>query len=300
MSPYAFFWGCTIPARFPFMESSIRSILNMLGVDYCDLEGFTCCPEKTLVKNHNSGVWETVAGRNLAVAEEAGRDLLSACTGCYSTLKSVSSRLRTYPSEMALVNDRLEPIGLKFAGTSRVRHLVELLHDQVGMRKIGENIISPLSGMRIAVHGGCHLVRPSNAIHFDDPIKPVKYDRVVEALGAESVDSSTKMLCCGGYLSRAGMQDPNLAMAAVKLKELTELGVDALTTTCPECFKVYDNFQPFIQKKGERVNVPVLTLTELMGLAFGLTAQELGISEHRIDCSPFLEKFEAIKTGVRI
>ncbi len=295
MNGYALFWGCTIPARFPFMEKSMRSVLNILDVDYQDLDGFTCCPEKSLVKNFNPALWELTAARNVSLAERAGLNILTPCNGCYGTLKGISSRLRTFPVEANRANEALAPLDLAFHGRARVEHLIEFLHDQLGLGKIRAKVVFPLRGMRLAVHGGCHLTRPSNAIHFDDPIKPAKFDALVAALGAESVDYPTKSICCGGYLSRVGMQELNLTMAGEKLKELTELGVDALTTCCPECFKIFDSFQPLLQKKGLEVSVPVLTISELAALAFGVAPEELGLKDHRVDVSPFLQKFEAIR-----
>ncbi|MEE8449645.1 MAG: CoB--CoM heterodisulfide reductase iron-sulfur subunit B family protein [Thermodesulfobacteriota bacterium] len=295
MNGYALFWGCTIPARFPFMEKSMRSVLNILDVDYQDLDGFTCCPEKSLVKNFNPALWELTAARNVSLAERAGLNIITPCNGCYGTLKGISSRLRTFPVEANRANEALAPLDLAFHGRARVEHLIEFLHDQLGLGKIRAKVVFPLRGMRLAVHGGCHLVRPSNAIHFDDPIKPAKFDALVAALGAESVDHSTKLTCCGGYLSRVGMQELNLTMAGEKLKELTELGVDALTTCCPECFKIFDSFQPLLQKKGAEVSVPILTISELAALAFGVAPEELGLKDHRVDVSPFLQKFEAIR-----
>lgn len=297
MSGYAFFWGCTIPARYPFMEKSLRMVMDILGIDYQDLDGFTCCPEKTLVKNHDEFVWTVTAARNVAVAERQGLNLLSACTGCYSTLRSVSSRLHAYPAEAAKVNEKLSQVDVAFQGKAKIKHIVEVFHDEVGLARLREHVVAPLSGMRIAVHGGCHLVRPSKAIHFDDPFKPTKYDRIIEALGALSIDTATKMLCCGGYLARTAQQDLSLEMAKRKLRDLAENGVDAMTTTCPECFKVYDNFQFMLQRKGETFHVPVLVVSELLGLAFGLPPEELGLQEHKIDCAPFLSRWEAIRAG---
>ena len=298
MGRYAFFWGCTIPARYPYMERSIRLVLETLRIDYCDLGGFTCCPEKTLVKNMRADLWETMAARNMAVAEEAGVDLMAACTGCFSTLKTVESRMRTYPIEADKINACLAEVGKVYRGKARAKHMIEVFHDEVGLSRIRDKVIYPLKGIRIAVHGGCHLVRPSSAIHFDDPFKPTKYDRIVEALGAVTVDTKTKMMCCGGYLARVGQQDMCHEMALVKLRDLRDNNVDAMTNTCPVCFKVYDNFQALIQRRGEKVHIPVLVVTELMALAFGYPPEEVGLSEHRIDCKPFLDKFEVAKQGV--
>jgi heterodisulfide reductase subunit B len=277
------------------MEKSMRAVLDILEVDYQDLDGFSCCPEKSLIKNFNPQLWELAAARNVSLAERADLNIITPCNGCYGSLKGISSRLRTFPVEANRINEALAPLNLNFQGQAQVEHLIEFFHDQLGLGKIRAKVVFPLRGMRVAVHAGCHLTRPSNAIHFDDPIKPVKYDALLAALGAESVDYPTKLLCCGGYLSRVGMQELNLTMAGDKLKELRKLGVDALTTSCPECFKIFDTFQPLMQKKGAAVSLPVLTISELAALAFGLSPEELGLKDHRVDVSPFLQKFEAIK-----
>lgn len=291
MSGYAFFWGCTIPARFPFIEKSTRLVLDRLGIEYHDLDGFTCCPEKSLVKNMNDDLWRVSAARNLAVAERKGHDITMACTGCYSTLKSVHSYLSTYPVKKKWVNDKLKTINMELDSNISVKHLISVFLDDVGLTKIREKIVVPLKRMKIAVHGGCHLVRPSKSLRFDDPLKPQKYDQLIKGLGAVSLEYNTKMFCCGGSLDRVGQHENSLQMAAKKLSELRERGADAITVVCPECFKAYDNNQFLLQRKtGEVYNIPVLTLQELMGLAFGFSSEELGLTQHKIDTTPFVDK----------
>ncbi|MEM7828640.1 MAG: heterodisulfide reductase-related iron-sulfur binding cluster, partial [Candidatus Aenigmatarchaeota archaeon] len=225
----------------------------------------------------------------------SGRGMLHVCTGCYSTLKSVNSKMNAYPKIMDEVNRVLDSLGLRVSGRCEIKHIVEFFHDDLGYRKVREKVKRPLEGIRIAVHGGCHLVRPSRAIHFDDPVKPAKYDRLVEWIGARSVYYSTKMMCCGGYLDRTGQHPRTLHMASVKLRELSSIGVDAITTTCPECFKVYDNYQFLLRKEYPEFNIPVLTLQELMALSFGFSPDELGLDQHRINTSQFVEKLNRRK-----
>lgn len=291
MSPYAFFWGCQIQSRFPFMEKSTRLLMDQLKIDYRDIDGFTCCPEKSLVKNHDADLWRLSAARNVAVAEAKGLDITMSCTGCFSTLKSVHSELTTYPYKKAQVNKKLKSTGLEFNGNRGVKHLIGILLDEVGPGKIKEKIVRPLKRMKIAVHGGCHLVRPSKSLRFDDPLFPAKYDQLIELLGAEVVKYDTKMLCCGGYLDRVDQHETGLTLVREKLDELKDKGVDAMTVVCPECFKAYDNNQFLLQRKtGEKYNIPVITLQEVICLAFGLEPKDLGLDEHRIDTSSFLDK----------
>ncbi|MDN5348487.1 MAG: heterodisulfide reductase subunit [Clostridia bacterium] len=289
---YAFFWGCQIPARLPFIEKSTRMVLNHLGVAYVDLPGFTCCPEKSLIKNFKEFEWLLVASRNLALAEKEGLDVITACNGCYSTLKEAAAELNNSSELKKKVNERLSALGLTYQGRVQVLHLVEFLHDKVGLSKIRASLRKPLNGLKIAVHNGCHLLRPSSAIRFDDPLKPGKYDALVEALGASSLAYETKMLCCGNGLGNVGEAEESLALTRKKLLEVQAAGADALTVVCPACFMQYDQKQYLAQRQGEHLHVPVFTYPELLGLAMGLDPQELGLDGHRVDTAGFFRVWE--------
>ncbi len=295
---FAFFWGCHIQARFIFMEKSTRMVMDELGIPYQDLEGFTCCPEKSLAKNLDQDLWELAATRNVALADERGLDLMSACNGCYSTLRGVAQHLKAHPLRAQELNQHLAEVGLRFSGRAKVRHFVEYLHDVYGLRKLQDHVRRPLRGLRVAVHPGCHLLRPSSHIHFDDPMNPKKYDALVEALGARALDYPAKMVCCGGSLDRVGQHEKALEMAALKLKELKELGPDCLSTTCPSCFQQYDNNQFLLSRKGLDFNLPVLTLQEFMGVSFGLEPEAMGLDLHRVSARPVLEKLGKLERGI--
>ncbi|MDO8724716.1 MAG: heterodisulfide reductase-related iron-sulfur binding cluster [Candidatus Methanoperedens sp.] len=292
MSEYTLFLGCIIPARFPFMEKSTRLVLSKLGCVLHDLEGATCCPTKSIIKPMGEMGWYVTAARNLALAEKAGHDLLIPCNGCYSTLKTVDVELRLNHALRDEVNKVLSSAGLEYRGTIEVKHLVEVLHDDIGIPKIKQLIKKPFDGMKLAAHAGCHMLRPSSSIFFDDPNKPKKFDALIEALGAKSIDYDTKMLCCGGNLNTADEPDEASALARMKLQEVTKKA-DALALTCPSCFMQYDSRQYLLQKSGEKLNVPILFYPELLGLAMGFTTQELGMDMHRIDAAEFLSKWDS-------
>jgi CoB--CoM heterodisulfide reductase subunit B len=292
---FAFFWGCQIPARFTFMEKSTRLVLDRLGVLYKDMDGFTCCPEKTLAENLDSDLWKVMAARNIAIAEKAGLDLLTACNGCYSTFKTVSSDIKTYPKTLRMVNEKLKPLDLEIGVNKyNIKHIVELFHDDVGLTAIKKALTKSMDGMKIAVHGGCHLIKPSKAIHFDDTSKPKKYDDLIEVLGAKSAEYHTKSLCCGGSLDRVDQKEMAMDMARAKLREIKGLKVDAISTTCPECFRVFDTNQIIFNKGGDDYHIPVFTYPELLGLGMGFEPEELGLENHKTDCGPFLEKLKSI------
>lgn len=293
MPEYTLFLGCIIPARFPFMEKSTRLVLSKLGCVLHDIDGATCCPTKSIIKPAGDLIWYVTAARNLALAEKAEHDLLVPCNGCYSTLKTVDVELRVNPHFREQVNRKLSSAGLEYRGTIEVKHLVEVLHDEIGISKIKQHIIKSFDGMRIAAHAGCHMLRPSSSIFFDDPNKPRKFDALIEALGAKSIEYETKMLCCGGNLNTADEPDEATALARMKLLEVAK-NADAISLTCPSCFMQYDSRQYLMQRSGERLNVPILYYPELLGLAMGFTTEELGMDMHRIDAAEFLSKWDSI------
>ena len=281
------------------MEKSTRLVLSHLGCVLHDLEGATCCPTKSIIKPIGDMAWYVTAARNLALAENRGHDLLVPCNGCYSTLKSVESKMRVNTRIRDEVNEILASGGLKYRGTIDVKHLIEVLHDDIGIPKIKQHTKKSFEGMRIATHYGCHMLRPSSSIFFDDPNKPKKFDALIEALGAKSIEYETKMLCCGGNLNTADEPEEATALARMKLMEVTKKA-DAISLTCPSCFMQYDSRQYMMQRTGEKLNVPILYYPELLGLAMGFSAGELGVEMHRIDAAEFLagwdSKYKYIKT----
>lgn len=294
MKEFAVFWGCTIQTRFPFLEKSTRLVLEGFKLPYRDIDGFTCCPEKSLVNNVDHGMFTVTAARNVALVDELGYDLVSPCTGCVSNLATVKEDLKAHPKEKAAVNDMLGRVGRKFEGTAKLNHLVPFFHDTVGMNAIKQKITKNFTGMRIAIHYGCHMIRPSHALKNDDPLEPKKFDNLIRALGAESLSFPTKMMCCGQGLDRVDQHDTALHMARIKIKELMAIGADALVLCCPSCFLQFDNNQFLMQREGEKLNMPVLYFTELLGLAMGFEPEELGMTSHRVDVEPFLEKWRRL------
>jgi len=291
MKEFAVFWGCTIPARFPFIEKATRLVFEDLGAQVRELEGHTCCPEGTLVKANSEDVFYTAAARNLALVERAGLDVVTPCNGCYSTFKEAASHLQADWRARDAVNARLAAEELHYDGHLTIMHFAEWLTDEIGSGVIASKISRPLWGMRIAVHYGCHLLRPQPAVRWDDALHPTKVESLIAALGAKVVDYRTKMQCCGGALDRVGERDTSLAFARRKLQDLMREEVDALIVVCPSCFQQFDLNQAAMQRANEDVNVPVLYLSELIALANGHTPEEIGLSMHRVDVTPFLEKW---------
>jgi len=292
MKEFAMFWGCTIQARFPFLEKSTRAVLDEFKLPYRDVDGFTCCPEKSLINNIDSKAFTVTAARNVSIVDGLGVDLVSPCTGCVSNLATVKEDLLHHPGEKKEVNKLLKEADKEFTGKATLFHFVPFFHDSVGKNLIQRKIKKNFSGMKVAIHYGCHMIRPSHALKNDDPLDPVKFDDLIRWLGAESLSHRTKMMCCGQGLDRVDQHKNALQLAREKLVELKKIGADALIVCCPSCFQQFDNNQHLMIREGERIYTPVIYFTELLGLALGLAPEELGMGGHRVDVTPFLEKWK--------
>jgi len=282
------------------MERSTREVFDRLGVDAVDLDGLTCCPEKTMIRNMSHRTWLLTAARNLTVAEEAERIFVTPCTGCFSTLKGAQVELDTNPGLREDVNRELSRVGRRYLGTTDVVHVLDLLYHDFGPAGLQSRVVYPMTGMRIAVHYGCHLLRPSDELLFDDPFWPRKLDELVEALGAESVPYPSKMECCGNLLLRAGEEETAQAMCRGKLRDMVEQEADAVVLVCPSCMMQYDTMQHVLQRAGEDLHLPVLYYPELLGLALGLEPEELGMDRHRVDVAPFLERWRGQQKAIDV
>lgn len=296
MKDFAVFWGCTIQTRFPFIEKSTRIVLEEFGLPYRDLDGFTCCPEKSLVNNIDRGAFTVTAARNVALADEADVDLVSPCTGCISNLATVKNELNTHIKDKEYVNSLLKEVGREFKGKAKLHHLVPFFHDVVGINKVKQKMKRDFKGMKVALHYGCHMIRPSHALKNDDPLNPVKFDHLMHAMGALSLQFQTKLMCCGQGLDRVDDHDLALHMARIKLKELKVIGADAIVLCCPSCFLQFDNNQFLMEKEGEKFGIPVIYFTELLGLGLGYSPEELGMNQHRVDVTPFIAKWKSQET----
>ncbi|MBS7287374.1 MAG: CoB--CoM heterodisulfide reductase subunit B [Candidatus Freyarchaeota archaeon] len=287
MTGYSLFLGCLIPMRLPFLEVSSRLVLGALGVSCEELDGASCCPDPVGVQSVSFKAWIYLAARNLALAEDKGKDVLVLCNGCFETLKTAREILLQNPDLMEEVNEALKSIDREFRGNVDVVHIVEAIH-RVGVDRIRSKVSTEL-GADVAVHYGCHLLRPSEYLRFDDPDNPRKMDELVEALGARSLNYDYKHLCCGVAVSNIG-RELTYPYVKLKLKSISRAGAECMVVACPFCFMQYDIGQVELNRKEEAFNIPVFYYPEMLGLALGYSYRELGLHMHRTSVMPFLRK----------
>jgi len=294
MHEYAFFLGCIAPNRYPGCEAAAIKTSRNVGIELLPLKGANCCPAPGAFGAVDLSVWYAMAARNIILAEEMGKDIALICNGCYKSIYEVNERLKEHDDLRDSVNEVLAEVDMEFKGTIDVYHLAELYYDPkiCGVEKIRESVVRPLDGTKIAVHYGCHLLKPIKERRFTDAENPMWIEELVDALGAESVQYRNKMQCCGAGGGVRGFDIAHsLDITNEKLINVTEAGADAITEVCPFCQLQYDRGQIEIKEKfGIEWNIPVLHYSELLGLAQGMSPQELALDLHGIDCKPFLDK----------
>ncbi len=277
---FAFFPGCLIPARYPAMEFAIRRTLPRLGVEIVDLEGASCCPDPIYFKSKDKVSWLAVAARNLCLAEERGLDVITNCSGCTATL-SETHHLLEDDALRARVNKRLEKVGRRYEGKTRVRHIATVVRDEVGYERVRESVVRPLEGLKVAIHYGCHLLKPSRIMQVDDPNDPTMLERLVEALGAVPVRHRNWSLCCG---KACQSDDVPSNMMRDLLTSVHEEDVDLMCLICPTCFGQFDHGQAKIaQQFHEDFHTPSVYYFQLLALAQGTPYGELGFERTRFE-----------------
>ena len=294
MREYAFFLGCIAPNRYPGAESASIITSRRLGIELLPLNGASCCPAPGAFGSIDLNIWYAMAARNLVLAEQMERDIALICNGCYKSIYEVNHKLKHNDELRDGVNEVLKEIDMEFKGSIDVWHLAELLYDEniVGVEKIRESVKVPLTGTKIAVHYGCHLMKPKKERHMGSTEAPRWIEELVEALGAEAVEYRNKMQCCGAGGGVRGYDLPHsLDITNEKLQNMIEVGADAVTEVCPFCQLQFDRGQIEIEEKfGIKYDMPVFHYNELLGLAQGMSPSELGLDLHAISTEPFLKK----------
>lgn len=285
---YDLFLGCVIPARLPFLEASSRKVFEKLGIKLNDVDGFSCCPDPTGIELIDHKTWLALGARNLSLSNDNG-GIISFCSGCVETLKGVNHFIRKDPEVKDEVNKVLKKVGKKYDGNTEVKHFAQVLYENLD--KVRENVVHPLNGFKVAVHYGCHYLRPSEIINWDDPFNPVTIDEIGKAIGADSIEYELKMECCGNPLDKSD-KEISLQMIDNKFKSIQESGANCITLVCPACFQQFDFNQRKLSKGKENgYNFPVFYLSELIALAFGFKPEELGLNFHRVRATKLLEGF---------
>ncbi len=276
---YAYYPGCSLEAMAREYDLSVRATCSHLGIELAEIPDWNCCGASS-GHSTNRRLASTLAGRNLALAEEMKMDIAVACPACYIRLRSAQNEMKQdneQRDELARVTD------LTYEAKYDIRHLLDIICNEIGLENLKNKVVKPLHGLKLAAYYGCYLVRPPELVAFDDPENPQCLDTLLDTLGAEVRDWSGKVDCCGGSLSLSKRD-----IAGQMVGELTEMaqraGAEAMVTACPLC---HANLE--MRQRGLNGNkLPVFYFTELIGLALGIKEARSWFKKHLISPSGLL------------
>ena len=275
---YAFFPGCSLESTAWDFDKSTRALCGALGIDLVDIPDWVCCGS-TPAHSSNASLAVALPVINLQKAQAAGfSEVLTACASCYARLRTANYKVNNDPAE----RERAQRITEKpYDGSVKVRHILDVLVNDLGVREIRKRVQSPLKGLRVASYYGCLLSRPPEVVAFDDSEHPTCMDDLVKAAGAQAVDWPFKTECCGASLSISKTGVVN-RLGYRLLSMAHRAGADCIVVACPLCQLNLDFRQPEARKSGQGVatpcpTIPVLYITQLLGLALGLPPDALGL-----------------------
>jgi heterodisulfide reductase subunit B2 len=282
---YAFFPGCSLESTGWDFDRSTRGVCRALGIELVEIPDWVCCGS-TPAHTTSASLSVALPVMNLLKAKEMGLPVLTACASCYARLRTANHVVRNDQEERS----RVERItGKPYDGGVEVRHLLDVLVNELGLEAIRDKVVRPLNGIRVASYYGCLLTRPPEIVAFDDTEHPVCMDDLLAAIGAEPVEWPYKTECCGGALSITRSEIVN-RLGFRLLSMARQAGAECLAVACPLCESNLDLRQADAAKAhGDIPDTPVLYITQLLGLALGLSAAEVGLDALIVSAAPLLE-----------
>jgi len=278
---YALYPGCAAKGATPELYQSTMAIIGRLGIEVVELTAASCCGAG-VVAEADPDVALALNARTFAQAEQLGLDVMTICGTCQGVMGAANKRLKTEPGLRERINRVLEPAGMTYRGTVQVKHLLWIVVREVGLQRLGEQVRVSMEDFRIAPFYGCYILRPSWDLGFDDPENPTSLEKVIRAVGGEPVAYAGRTKCCGFpiILEKEAIA---VAMAGTNMKEAKDGGADFMVTPCPLCHMSLDIYQDRAgMAVNTQLNLPILHLPQLLGLAMGIPPKDLGVSRHLV------------------
>jgi heterodisulfide reductase subunit B len=284
MKKYALFLGCTVPVRAQHYELSARNVAKELNIELIDMPGASCCGFPMKAVDAETSL--LIAARNVALASQLKLDLVTLCNSCTAMLSDAQLQLKNKE-----FHSKFKEVGLSYPHEVEVKHFVRMLYEDIGIDNIRKAVKKPLNPLKIVPHYGCHYMRPSQLYDFDNPEVPHTLDELVRVTGAESLEYTDKMMCCGGSVLGVD-EDLAVTMSNHKLSIAKNRGADAIVSICPFCTVMYEDNQRKAEAKFEaQYGIPVLYYPQLLGLSFGFDGNAVGLKFNRIKPNAIMEKF---------
>jgi succinate dehydrogenase / fumarate reductase cytochrome b subunit len=288
----AYYKGCLASLSAKELDTSTRALAPKVGYELVELESVTCCGAGD-IHEAEPDYYLHLNARILAYAEETGCDtLMTVCNVCTLNLRQANHQLQGDAALRERVNDNLESVGVpRYGGTVDVLHFLWLVAGE-SYGALQQVAHKGLRGLKIAPFYGCQILRPSKLLGFDDPDKPDSLERIITACGGEPVDYPAKVKCCGFPIIQA-REDTALGELLMPIEQAVEAGADAMVTPCPLCHLSLDAWQSKLRKRtGRDFAMPIFHLSQLIGVAAGLSDSELKFRRHVVSMQPVLDQLE--------
>jgi heterodisulfide reductase subunit B len=289
MKHYSYFPGCSCSSEggARAYSWSIQAVSRVLDSELVELDDWNCCGSTPSGSVDELGAF-CMAARDLALAEKTGLDMVTPCSACYVIFNRTSSYLKKYPHLKAEVDEALAAGGLAYRGTVRVRHILDVMVNDVGGEAIRARVTKPLNGLKVAPYYGCQVVRPG--FGFDHAENPQSLDKLMVSLGGEPVPFPLKTRCCGGSLV---IPEEGVALDLLHklLESASKSGAECLVTVCPLCQTNLDAYQSRVNRKFKtNYKLPVLFFTQLVGLTLGIDGKTLGLNANIVSPEEVLNR----------
>ncbi|GJL59167.1 MAG: heterodisulfide reductase [Nitrospirales bacterium] len=287
---YAFFPGCVSKGACPELYQSVMQVYPKLGIELAEMTTASCTGAGVL-QEKDLRLGDALNARTFAMAEQQGLPIMTICSTCQGVMSQANHRLTTQPHYLQEINGLLREEGLTYRGTTTIKHFLWILLEDVGEEALRQQITRPLSGLRAAPFYGCYIQRPTNALEFDrHPDRGKSLERIIEILGAEVVDFPGKTRCCGFPILTINEKN-SLTMVATHTRDAKSHGADIMVTPCPLCHLNLDGMQTKAASQEQTsIDLPILHLPQLLGLAIGLETKSLGLQRNLISPESALAK----------
>lgn len=291
---YSYYPGCSLERQASAYHESALAVAGPLDIELVELEDWNCCGAIEYIAVDLLPAYALIT-RNLALAAQqsgnSSNQLVAPCSACYLNLSKADKYMNDSPELAQKVNTALAAGGLSYTpGSVRARHLLDVIVNDVGYEAVKEKVTQALTGLRVAPYYGCVAVRPGFHDHFDNHEYPTSMDKLLQVLGAKVVDFPLKAHCCGGHMTQIS-QTVALELIRRLLKNASDYEADVIVTLCPMCQLNLDAYQENVNRHfGTDYQIPILYFTQLVGLAFGLQPEALGIGKEFVDARPALAK----------
>ena len=285
---YAYYPGCSAESTARDMYQSTLAVARALKLDFEEPKGRTCCGA-TAGHQTDHLLAVSLSAANLAKVKDMNLDMVVNCAACYNRMKTANHEISTHSAVRRNVRDTIER---DYDGSVKVRHLLEVLMEDIGLLAVTKALKRSLNGLKVACYYGCLLVRPPEIMCFDDPENPKSLDRLVTAMGGQALDWPCKVDCCGGSLSLS-RTDVVVKLTESILDMAVQVGADCIAVSCPMCQINLDVRQQDINREtGRNYRMPVIYITQLLGLCLGLGPGDLGFEKLMVPAENVLRKVE--------